>query len=255
VKNLAKIIAVANQKGGVGKTTTAVNLAACIAAKKKKVLLVDCDPQGNASSGFGVEKSELDKTIYHVLIDNAPVAEVLQKTEFKVDILPANIELAGAEVELVAAISRETRLKKALDAVRDNYDYILIDCPPSLGLLTLNSLAAADSVIMPIQCEFYALEGVAQLMKTIELVRNNLNANLAIEGVVMTMYDSRTKLAEQVVAEVKNSFDTAVYKTRIPRTVRLSEAPSYGQPILYYDKKSKGAEVYMKLAKEVIARG
>jgi len=255
VKNLAKIIAVANQKGGVGKTTTAVNLAACIAAKKKKVLLVDCDPQGNASSGFGVEKSELDKTIYHVLIDNVPVAEVLQKTEFKVDILPANIELAGAEVELVAAISRETRLKKALDTVRDNYDYILIDCPPSLGLLTLNSLAAADSVIMPIQCEFYALEGVAQLMKTIELVRNNLNANLAIEGVVMTMYDSRTKLAEQVVAEVKNSFDTAVYKTRIPRTVRLSEAPSYGQPILYYDKKSKGAEVYMKLAKEVIARG
>ncbi|MBE6085768.1 MAG: ParA family protein [Selenomonas ruminantium] len=252
---MAKIIAVANQKGGVGKTTTSVNLAACIAAKKKKVLLVDCDPQGNASSGFGVEKSALDKTIYHVLIDNVPVSEVIQKTEFKVDILPANIELAGAEVELVAAISRETRLKKALDAVRDNYDYILIDCPPSLGLLTLNSLAAADSVIMPIQCEFYALEGVAQLMKTIELVRNNLNAELAVEGVVMTMYDSRTKLAEQVVDEVRNSFDTAVYKTMIPRTVRLSEAPSFGQPILYYDKKSKGAEVYMKLAKEVIARG
>ncbi len=239
----------------MGKTTTSVNLAACIAAKKKKVLLVDCDPQGNASSGFGVEKSALDKTIYHVLIDNVPVSEVIQKTEFKVDILPANIELAGAEVELVAAISRETRLKKALDAVRDNYDYILIDCPPSLGLLTLNSLAAADSVIMPIQCEFYALEGVAQLMKTIELVRNNLNAELAVEGVVMTMYDSRTKLAEQVVDEVRNSFDTAVYKTMIPRTVRLSEAPSFGQPILYYDKKSKGAEVYMKLAKEVIARG
>ena len=239
----------------MGKTTTSVNLAACIAAKKKKVLLVDCDPQGNASSGFGVEKSTLDKTIYHVLIDNVPVSEVIQKTEFKVDILPANIELAGAEVELVAAISRETRLKKALDGVRDNYDYILIDCPPSLGLLTLNSLAAADSVIMPIQCEFYALEGVAQLMKTIELVRNNLNAELAVEGVVMTMYDSRTKLAEQVVDEVRNSFDTAVYKTMIPRTVRLSEAPSFGQPILYYDKKSKGAEVYMKLAKEVIARG
>ena len=239
----------------MGKTTTSVNLAACIAAKKKKVLLVDCDPQGNASSGFGVEKSALDKTIYHVLIDNVPVSEVIQKTEFKVDILPAYIELAGAEVELVAAISRETRLKKALDAVRDNYDYILIDCPPSLGLLTLNSLAAADSVIMPIQCEFYALEGVAQLMKTIELVRSNLNAELAVEGVVMTMYDSRTKLAEQVVDEVRNSFDTAVYKTMIPRTVRLSEAPSFGQPILYYDKKSKGAEVYMKLAKEVIARG
>ncbi|MCR5758305.1 MAG: AAA family ATPase [Selenomonas sp.] len=252
---MAKIIAIANQKGGVGKTTTSVNLAACMAAKKKKILLVDCDPQGNASSGFGVEKSALDKTIYHVLIDNVPIKDVLQKTEFKVDILPANIELAGAEVELVAAISRETRLKRALDAVREEYDYILIDCPPSLGLLTLNSLAAADSVIMPIQCEFYALEGVAQLMRTIELVRNNLNANLAVEGVVMTMYDSRTKLAEQVVDEVRNSFDTVVYKTMIPRNVRLSEAPSFGQPILYYDKKSKGAEVYMKLAKEVIARG
>jgi chromosome partitioning protein len=253
---LAKIIAVANQKGGVGKTTTSVNLAACLAAKKKKVLLVDCDPQGNASSGFGVDKATLQgKTIYQVLIDNVPVADVLQKTEFKVDILPANIDLAGAEVELVAAISRETRLKKALDAVRDNYDYIIIDCPPSLGLLTLNSLTAADSVLVPIQCEFYALEGVAQLMRTIELVRSNLNANLKLEGVVMTMYDSRTKLAEQVVAEVRNSFDTVVYKTMIPRNVRLSEAPSFGQPIIYYDKKSKGSEVYMKLAKEVIACG
>jgi chromosome partitioning protein len=253
---LAKIIAVANQKGGVGKTTTSVNLAACLGAKKKKVLLVDCDPQGNASSGFGVDKATLQgKTIYQVLIDNVPVADVLQKTEFKVDILPANIDLAGAEVELVAAISRETRLKKALDAVRDNYDYIIIDCPPSLGLLTLNSLTAADSVLVPIQCEFYALEGVAQLMRTIELVRSNLNASLKLEGVVMTMYDSRTKLAEQVVAEVRNSFDTVVYKTMIPRNVRLSEAPSFGQPIIYYDKKSKGSEVYMKLAKEVIACG
>ena len=253
---MAKIIAVANQKGGVGKTTTSVNLAACLGAKKKKVLLVDCDPQGNASSGFGVDKATLQgKTIYQVLIDNVPVADVLQKTEFKVDILPANIDLAGAEVELVAAISRETRLKKALDAVRDKYDYIIIDCPPSLGLLTLNSLTAADSVLVPIQCEFYALEGVAQLMRTIELVRSNLNANLKLEGVVMTMYDSRTKLAEQVVAEVRNSFDTVVYKTMIPRNVRLSEAPSFGQPIIYYDKKSKGSEVYMKLAKEVIACG
>ncbi len=240
----------------MGKTTTSVNLAACLGAKKKKVLLVDCDPQGNASSGFGVDKATLQgKTIYQVLIDNVPVADVLQKTEFKVDILPANIDLAGAEVELVAAISRETRLKKALDAVRDNYDYIIIDCPPSLGLLTLNSLTAADSVLVPIQCEFYALEGVAQLMRTIELVRSNLNANLKLEGVVMTMYDSRTKLAEQVVAEVRNSFDTVVYKTMIPRNVRLSEAPSFGQPIIYYDKKSKGSEVYMKLAKEVIACG
>ena len=252
---MAKIIAVANQKGGVGKTTTSVNLAACLAAKQKKVLLVDCDPQGNASSGYGIEKSALDQTIYQVLIDNVAVKTVIQPTEFKVDVLPANIELAGAEVELVAAISRETRLKRALDTVKAAYDYIIIDCPPSLGLLTLNSLAAADSVLMPIQCEFYALEGVSQLMNTIELVRNNLNPSLEIEGVVMTMYDSRTKLAEQVVAEVRENFGDVVYKTMIPRTVRLSEAPSYGQPIIYYDKRSKGADVYRNLAEEVIARG
>ena len=252
---MAKIIAVANQKGGVGKTTTSVNLAACLAAKQQKVLLVDCDPQGNASSGYGIEKSALDQTIYQVLIDNVAVKTVIQPTEFKVDVLPANIELAGAEVELVAAISRETRLKRALDTVKAVYDYIIIDCPPSLGLLTLNSLAAADSVLMPIQCEFYALEGVSQLMNTIELVRNNLNPRLEIEGVVMTMYDSRTKLAEQVVAEVRENFGDVVYKTMIPRTVRLSEAPSYGQPIIYYDKRSKGADVYRNLAEEVIARG
>ncbi len=252
---MAKIIAVANQKGGVGKTTTSVNLAACLAAKQQKVLLVDCDPQGNASSGYGIEKSALDQTIYQVLIDNVAVKTVIQPTEFKVDVLPANIELAGAEVELVAAISRETRLKRALDTVKAVYDYIIIDCPPSLGLLTLNSLAAADSVLMPIQCEFYALEGVSQLMNTIELVRNNLNPSLEIEGVVMTMYDSRTKLAEQVVAEVRENFGDVVYKTMIPRTVRLSEAPSYGQPIIYYDKRSKGADVYRNLAEEVIARG
>ena len=252
---MAKIIAVANQKGGVGKTTTSVNLAACLAANMQKVLLVDCDPQGNASSGYGIEKSALDQTIYQVLIDNMAVKTVIQPTEFKVDVLPANIELAGAEVELVAAISRETRLKRALDTVKAAYDYIIIDCPPSLGLLTLNSLAAADSVLMPIQCEFYALEGVSQLMNTIELVRNNLNPSLEIEGVVMTMYDSRTKLAAQVVAEVRENFGDIVYKTMLPRTVRLSEAPSYGQPIIYYDKRSKGADVYRKLAEEVIERG
>ena len=251
---MAKIIAIANQKGGVGKTTTAVDLAACLAAKKKKTLLVDCDPQGNATSGVGIDKSALEKTIYHVLINGLETSEALVQTEFGVDVLPANIELAGAEVELVAAISRETRLKKALDKVRDSYDYILLDCPPSLGLLTLNSLAAADSVLMPIQCEFYALEGVMQLLNTIQLVKNNLNANLEVEGVLMTMYDSRTRLSSQVVAEVRANFGEKVYKTIIPRVVRLSEAPSYGQPILAYDKNSRGAEVYMELAKEVIAR-
>ena len=252
---MAKIIAIANQKGGVGKTTTAVDLAACLAAKKKKTMLVDCDPQGNASSGLGIDKSALEATIYEVLLGGVDVKDALVQTEFKVEVLPANINLAGAEVELVTAISRETKLKKALDTVRDNYDYIILDCPPSLGLLTLNALAAADSVLMPIQCEFYALEGVMQLLNTINLVKNNLNAGLEIEGVLMTMYDSRTRLSEQVVDEVRSHFGDKVYKTMIPRTVRLSEAPSYGQPILAYDKKSKGSEVYMKLAKEVIARG
>ena len=252
---MAKILAIANQKGGVGKTTTSVNLAACLAAKKKRVLLVDCDPQGNATSGYGIQKSELDGTIYDVLINGQGIDDVLQKTEYRVDVVPANIELAGAEVELVAAISRETRLKKALDAVRERYDFILIDCPPSLGLLTLNSLAAADAVLMPIQCEFYALEGVSQLMNTIELVRTNLNPHLEVEGVLMTMYDGRTRLAEQVVAEVRENFGELVYETMIPRTVRLSEAPSYGEPILYYDKRSKGTDTYMKLAEEVMAHG
>lgn len=252
---MAKIIAIANQKGGVGKTTTAVDLTAALGMMGKKVLLVDSDPQGNASSGLGVDKSGLSQSIYQVLLGETDIREAIVETEFKVSVLPARIELAGAEIELVSAMSRETRLRKALEQVRDAYDYIFIDCPPSLGLLTLNALAAADSVLMPIQCEFYALEGVSQLMNTMRLVRDNLNGKLAVEGVLMTMYDSRTKLSEQVVAEVRKAFGDQVYKTLIPRNVRLSEAPSYGQPIQVYDERSRGAEVYQELAKEVISRG
>jgi len=251
---VAKTIAIANQKGGVGKTTTSVNLSACLAAEGKKVLLVDVDPQGNATSGYGIDKSKIEQSIYNVLVEGLPIKESIQKTTFEnLHILPATIELAGAEVELVSAISRETKLKRAIDQIKENYDYVIIDCPPSLGLLTLNSLTAADSVLMPIQCEFYALEGVSQLMNTVKLVQQNLNSALVLEGVLLTMYDSRTKLSVQVAEEVKNHFQERVYQTVIPRNVRLSEAPSYGQPIIEYDPKSKGAEVYQSLAKEVIA--
>ena len=216
---------------------------------------MDCDPQGNATSGIGISKSELEQTVYDVLLNNKDIREVIRSTEYKVDVLPSNIELAGAEIELVAAISRETRLKRALASVQEDYDYIFMDCPPSLGLLTLNALAAADSVLMPIQCEFYALEGVTQLLNTIQLIRNNLNPDLAVEGVLLTMYDARTNLSMQVVHEVRKNFGNAVYQTLISRNVRLSEAPSYGEPIIIYDGKSKGAEEYMSLAKEVIRRG
>ena len=252
---MGKIIAIANQKGGVGKTTTSVNLAACLGAKKKKVLLVDCDPQGNASSGYGIDKSALEQTIYHVLIDGTDIREVIQHTEFKVDVLPANIELAGAEVELVAAISRETRLKKALDQVAGDYDYIIIDCPPSLGLMTLNALVASDSILIPIQAEFYALEGLSQLVKTVQIVSRKLNPSLRILGILLTMFDGRTNLSLQVAEEVKTYFGSKVFKTVIPRTVKLSEAPSFGEPILTYAPKSKGAEAYKKLCREVLKRG
>ena len=251
---MAKIMAIANQKGGVGKTTTAVNLSASLAHFDKRILLVDCDPQGNATGGFGINKSTVNKTVYDILIHNTDAKYAMQMTPYGVTVIPANINLAGAEIEMVNLIARETKMKAALDKVRNDYDFILIDCPPSLGLLTVNALTAADSIIIPIQCEFYALEGVAQLLNTIDIVRSSLNPLLAFEGLVMTMFDIRTNLSRQVVEEVKNNFGGLVYDTIIPRSVRLSEAPSYGKPIVAYDNKSRGAEVYMRLAEEVLSR-
>ena len=251
---MAKIMAIANQKGGVGKTTTAVNLSASLAQFDKRILLVDCDPQGNASGGFGINKSTVNKTVYDILIHNLDAKYAMQMTPYGVTVIPANINLAGAEIEMVNLIARETKLKAALDKVRNDYDFILIDCPPSLGLLTVNALTAADSIIIPIQCEFYALEGVAQLLNTIDIVRSSLNPLLAFEGLVMTMFDIRTNLSRQVVEEVKNNFGGLVYDTIIPRSVRLSEAPSYGKPIIAYDNRSRGAEIYMRLAEEVLSR-
>ena len=241
---MGKIISVANQKGGVGKTTTTVNLSTILAKRGKNILLIDADPQGNATSGLGVTK-EVELSFYDVLIGETEIEETLQDTIIKnLKICPSNISLAGAEVQLVPMMSREQRLKTKLDKVKDKYDYILIDCPPSLGLITLNAFTASDSVLIPIQCEYFALEGLGQLLNTVNLVKKHLNKNLDIEGALLTMYDARTNLSNQVVKEVKKYFENKVYKTVIPRNVRLSEAPSYGMPITVYDPKSKGAKAY-----------
>lgn len=256
---LAHIIAITNQKGGVGKTTTAVNVSACLAESGKRTLLVDLDPQGNATSGLGVDKASLETNLYDCLIEGRPMEDVVQPTMIKkLSLVPATMDVAGAAVELVTMEDREYILEKALQAylgrVKKSYDYVVIDCPPSLGLLTLNALAAADFVLIPVQCEFYALEGLAQLMQTVDMVRDNLNSRLQLLGLLMTMYDGRTNLSIQVTEEVKKYFSGKVFHTIIPRNVRLGEAPSHGEPITIYDPHSRGAEVYTKLAKEVIRR-
>ena len=249
---MGKIISVANQKGGVGKTTTTVNLGTILAKKGKKVLLIDADPQGNATSGLGVEK-DVEKSVYDVLVNDTEIEDVYQDTMIKnLKVCPSNINLAGAEVELVSMMSREQRLKEKLIKVKDEFDFILIDCPPSLGLVTLNAFTASDSVLIPVQCEYFALEGLGQLLNTINLVKKHLNKSLYIEGALLTMYDIRTNLSNQVVKEVKKYFDNKVYKTVIPRNVKLSEAPSYGMPITLYDSKSKGAKSYDKFTKEFL---
>ena len=252
---MAEVLAIVNQKGGVGKTTTSVNLAAGLAARGKKVLLVDIDPQGNATSGLGFDKRALGKTVYDVLINEEPLESVMRPTGRRnFSLCPSNIQLAGAEVELVSVLSREGCLKRALDPVRDSFDFVLLDCPPSLGLLTVNALTAASGVIVPIQSEYYALEGLTQLMETLGIVRRHLNPGLDVFGVVITMYDGRTQLAGQVAEEVKKHFGAKVFRTMIPRNVRLSEAPSHGKSIGEYDPKSKGAECYASLAREVLGR-
>lgn len=251
-----KILAIINQKGGVGKSTTAVNLAAALGAAGKEVLLVDLDPQGNATSGYGIDKRDIGQCVYNVLLGETPVEDVILANVGKgVDVLPSTISLAGAEVELVNEMARENRLKNALGSLRGRYDYILIDCPPSLGLLTINALVAADKLLIPIQCEFYALEGVTKLLDSMKRVKSVLNPSLDIYGIVLTMYDSRTNLSKQVVDEVRSFFGNTVFKTLIPRTVKLSEAPSYGQPIIEYAPENKGTEAYNELAQEVIQRG
>jgi chromosome partitioning protein len=251
---MSRVIAIGNQKGGVGKTTTAINISACLADIGRKTLLIDTDAQANATSGLGVDPRQISRSIYHVLMDGAAISDVIIPTDLKLlSLLPANFDLMGAEVEMVSLIARESRLRSALKSIRDQYDYIIIDCPPSLGLLTLNTLTACDSILIPIQCEYYALEGLGQLLETITLVQENLNPDLEIEGVLLTMQDKRIKLSEQVISEVRNFFKGQVYKTAIPRNVRLSEAPSFGKPIILYDIRSSGARAYTKLTKEILA--
>ena len=251
---MGKVVSIANQKGGVGKTTTAINLAAILAKKNKKVLLIDADPQGNATSGLGLDKN-CNFSTYDVLINDVEIVNTIQKVDIKkLEVCPTNMSLAGAEVELVSADNREFRLKDKIDKVKDNYDFIFIDCPPSLGLITLNAFTASDSVLIPVQCEYFALEGVGELLKTIDLVRKYYNRGLTIEGSLMTMYDSRTKVSNQVVKEVNKFFENKFFETVIPRNVRLSEAPSFGMPIVAYDPMSKGARSYDKLAKEFLKK-
>ncbi len=253
---MSKVISIANQKGGVGKTTTSVNLSACLGVAEKKTLLIDLDPQSNATSGLGLQDRTLDVTIYEVLLDERNIEEAVQQTEISaLHAVPAHRRLVGAEIELVSAIARERKLEEAIKPIRDEYDYILIDCPPSLSLLTLNALTAADSVLIPIQCEYYALEGLGQLLNSIRKIQKHLNRSLKIEGILLTMYDKRLNLTRQIEVEAKQYFADKVYQTTIPRNVRLSEAPSFGSPIILYDILSSGAESYMNLAREVIANG
>ena len=252
---MGRIIAVANQKGGVGKTTTSINLAACLAEKGKKVLAVDMDPQGNLTSGLGVDKDSVEKSIYELIIGEVDIKDVINKKVLEnLDIIPTSIDLSAAEIELIGVDDKEYILRNAIDQVKDQYDFVIIDCPPSLSMLTINAMTTADSVIVPIQCEYYALEGLSQLIHTVELVKDRLNSKLEIEGVVFTMYDARTNLSLQVVENVKDNLQQNIYKTIIPRNIRLAEAPSYGLPINKYDPKSTGAESYMRLADEVIER-
>ena len=250
---MGRIIAIANQKGGVGKTTTSINLSACIGARGKKVLVIDMDPQGNTTSGYGIQKNELENTIYELIMGDCSVEDcILKEVVPNVSILPANVNLAAAEIELIGVKDKDFILKNEIDWVKDSYDFVIIDCPPSLNLLTINAMTTADAVLVPIQCEYYALEGLSQLIHTINLVKERLNPSLNMDGVVFTMYDSRTNLSNQVVENVKSNLNQKVYNTLIPRNIRLAEAPSYGQPISMYDPRSAGAESYMALAEEVI---